>query len=257
MGPQAKLIGSEPPSRAGRYRLRCALFFVCSAILMVAGGCGFIHKRPPAIYHKVVSGDTLSGIAASYGTDLETLLRINRFEDPNRIAPGDRIRLPAGARRKSDSAATSRALSKGVPVNRVNAQKRAKQGSLCHPIGSGSKMTSGFGPRNGKMHRGVDFAAPIGTSVRAAGKGEVVHVGRNGTGPGRTYGNYLVLHHGKGLYTLYAHLDRITVKKGSRVNRKEQIGTVGSTGRSTGPHLHFEVIEGIEEVDPLPYFPEA
>jgi murein DD-endopeptidase MepM/ murein hydrolase activator NlpD len=59
------------------------------------------------------------------------------------------------------------------------------------------------------------------------------------------------------LYTLYAHLDRVTVKKGSRVNCREQIGTVGSTGRSSGPHLHFEAIEGIEEVDPTSYFPEA
>lgn len=107
------------------------------------------------------------------------------------------------------------------------------------------------------MHRGVDFAAPTGTPVRAARKGEVVHVGKDGTGPGRTYGNYVVLHHGDGLYTLYAHLHRTFAKKGSRVKSKQKIGEVGSTGRSTGPHLHFEVIEGIEEVDPASYFPEA
>jgi murein DD-endopeptidase MepM/ murein hydrolase activator NlpD len=98
------------------------------------------------------------------------------------------------------------------------------------------------------MHRGVDFAAPTGTPIYAAGDGRLARVGRYGG-----YGNYVRIEHGNGYATAYAHLSRFAagMRSGRRVEQGEVIGYVGSTGRSTGPHLHFEVLKNGEQVDPL------
>lgn len=96
-----------------------------------------------------------------------------------------------------------------------------------------------------KLHTGLDFDASRGTLVRAAGAGEVTYAKRRGT-----YGNLVVITHGLGLETRYAHLRRIRVKPGQFVTAGTVVGTVGSTGRSTGPHLHFEVRQFGEPVDP-------
>jgi murein DD-endopeptidase MepM/ murein hydrolase activator NlpD len=119
---------------------------------------------------------------------------------------------------------------------------------------SGARMSSGFGMRRHpilgytRMHRGVDFAAPTGTPIYAAGDGRLARVGRYGS-----YGNYVRIEHGDGYATAYAHLSRFAdgMRSGRRVEQGEVIGYVGSTGRSTGPHLHFEVLERGEQVDPL------
>jgi murein DD-endopeptidase MepM/ murein hydrolase activator NlpD len=119
---------------------------------------------------------------------------------------------------------------------------------------SGARMSSGFGMRRHpilgytRMHRGVDFAAPTGTPIYAAGAGRLVQVGRNGG-----YGNYIRIQHGNTYATAYAHLSRFAdgMRPGRRVKQGEVIGYVGSTGRSTGPHLHFEVHKNGSQVDPL------
>lgn len=96
-----------------------------------------------------------------------------------------------------------------------------------------------------KLHTGLDFAADRGTRVRAAGPGTVTFAGRRGT-----YGNLVIISHGLGLETRYAHLHRIKVERERLVTAGTVIGTVGSTGRSTGPHLHFEVRQFGEPLDP-------
>lgn len=108
-------------------------------------------------------------------------------------------------------------------------------------------LTSGYGWRWGRLHRGIDIAAPIGTPVLAAASGEVIGAGwHNG------YGNLIKLEHLDGSLTLYAHNDRILVSHGQRVNQGEQIAEMGTTGNSTGPHLHFEIhVKNNEIVDPL------
>jgi murein DD-endopeptidase MepM/ murein hydrolase activator NlpD len=119
---------------------------------------------------------------------------------------------------------------------------------------NGARMSSGFGMRRhpilgyNRMHRGVDFAAPRGTPIYAAGDGRLARVGRYGG-----YGNYVRIEHGDGYATAYAHLSRFAtgMRSGRRVEQGEVIGYVGSTGRSTGPHLHFEVLKNGEQVDPL------
>jgi murein DD-endopeptidase MepM/ murein hydrolase activator NlpD len=105
--------------------------------------------------------------------------------------------------------------------------------------------TDGFGPRGDRFHPGVDYPAPTGTPVVAAGDGTVIAVG-SFVG----YGNLVVLQHPSGVTTLYAHMSKILVEKDSQVTRGTPVGLVGSTGESTGPHLHFEVRVRDAAVDP-------
>jgi murein DD-endopeptidase MepM/ murein hydrolase activator NlpD len=110
------------------------------------------------------------------------------------------------------------------------------------------QITSGFGPRWGRMHQGLDVAAPTGRPITAAKSGKVIVAGWSGG-----YGNLVVIDHGGGLSTAYAHQSRIAVKVGDPVTQGGLIGYIGSTGPSTGPHLHFEVRVNGAARDPLPY----
>ena len=97
------------------------------------------------------------------------------------------------------------------------------------------KLTSGFGPRWGRLHAGIDLAAGTGTPIKAAKAGEVIF-----SGSYSGYGNCVIIDHGGGLTTLYAHQSRVAAREGAQVAQGAVIGYVGSTGHSTGPHLHFE-----------------
>ncbi len=124
----------------------------------------------------------------------------------------------------------------------------------------GARLSSGFGPRRHpilgytRMHRGVDFAAPTGTPIYAAGDGNLAEAGRNGT-----YGNYIEIRHNGEFSTAYAHLSRFAdgIKKGGRVRQGQVIGYVGSTGRSTGPHLHYEVLQNGQQINPMAIKPRT
>lgn len=128
-----------------------------------------------------------------------------------------------------------------------------RKGLLRTPI-DGARLTSRFGMRTHpmmgftKMHRGVDFGAPIGTPVFAAGSGTVEQIGRWGA-----YGNYIRVRHNGEIATAYAHLSRFAngLRQGARIRQGDIIGYVGMTGRSTGPHLHYEIIKGKTQVNPL------
>ncbi|MBC7330523.1 peptidoglycan DD-metalloendopeptidase family protein [bacterium] len=129
---------------------------------------------------------------------------------------------------------------------------RPWKGGFIYPV-RGS-ITSGFGMRTHpiyhikKMHTGIDISAHSGTPIKAAAGGEVVFAGWWGG-----YGNVVIIDHGGGISTLYAHCSAIYVKKGQSVSQGEVIAAVGSTGLSTGPHLHFEVRKNGKPVDPLGY----
>jgi len=118
------------------------------------------------------------------------------------------------------------------------------------------RIASGFGMRidpvygTPKMHKGLDFTAPQGTPIYATGNGVVNTAGFGEAG----YGNHVAINHGYGYETLYSHMVRIKVRNGQRVKRGEVIGWVGSTGKSTGPHVHYEVHVNGQEVDPVYFF---
>ena len=111
-------------------------------------------------------------------------------------------------------------------------------------------VTSPFGPRWGRMHTGIDIGVPVGTPVVAAKDGVVI---LTKTGYSGGYGNYLVVDHGGGISTLYAHNSSLSVGVGTRVKRGQQIAVSGNSGRSTGPHLHFEVRVSGSPVNPMGY----
>ncbi len=124
----------------------------------------------------------------------------------------------------------------------------------------GARLSSGFGPRRhpilgyNRMHRGVDFAAPTGTPIYAAGDGEITRIGRNGA-----YGNFIQIRHNNEFSTAYAHMSRFAdgLKNGSRVRQGQVIAYVGSTGRSTGPHLHYEVLQDGQQINPMAIKPQT
>jgi murein DD-endopeptidase MepM/ murein hydrolase activator NlpD len=123
---------------------------------------------------------------------------------------------------------------------------------------SGFRMTSDYGMRTHpvlgrrKHHKGVDLAAPTGTPVYATADGIIGRADRS-----RSYGLVIYVDHGADLETRYAHLSKLAVAKGERVRKGDLIGYVGSTGRSTGPHLHYEVrVDGLA-VNPIPYMVET
>ena len=129
----------------------------------------------------------------------------------------------------------------------------AKKALMRTPI-NGARLSSGYGTRRhpilgfNKMHRGVDFAAPIGTPILAAGSGIIVYRARNGA-----YGNYVRIRHNSVYSTAYAHLSKFSrsLTKGSRVRQGQVIGYVGTTGRSTGPHLHYEILKRGRQTNPM------
>jgi len=118
------------------------------------------------------------------------------------------------------------------------------------------RIASGFGYRvdpiykTRKMHKGLDFSAPKGTEIYATGDGVIQMVKRDRWG----YGTHIIIDHGYGYTTLYGHMSKASVKKGENVKRGQVIGLVGSTGKSTGPHLHYEVAKNGVQVNPVGYF---
>ena len=120
------------------------------------------------------------------------------------------------------------------------------------PVKSGFRFTSGYGYRWGRMHNGTDFAAPIGTPVYAPADGVVVSAAWSSG-----YGRLIKIQHEFGIETRYAHLSRMNVQKGQRVSRGDRIGDIGNSGRSTGPHLHYEVRVGGKPINPMVYIKAA
>ncbi len=139
-------------------------------------------------------------------------------------------------------------------IDYFNAQGESVRKALMRTPIDGARLSSRFGNRKHpilgytRLHAGVDFAAPTGTPIYAAGNGVIEAIGRNGG-----YGNYIRIRHNGTYHTAYAHLNGYArgMKKGTRVRQGQVIGYVGSTGRSTGPHLHYEVHKHGNKIDPL------
>ncbi len=189
------------------------------------------------VEHTVVKGDTVQSIANKYKVDLKDILSANDLDADYKLSVGERLMIP-GAELSSGSTTTT----KPKTTTPTKGGKTIKQslpsvsGYFKNPV-PGARRTRGIKPG----HRGVDLAAPIGTPIYAAAGGNVI-IARMGYNGG--FGNYVVIQHDNGTKTLYAHQSRLATKAGDRVSQGEVIGYVGSTGRSTGPHLHIEVLGG-------------
>lgn len=133
------------------------------------------------------------------------------------------------------------------PVAKVVKVGTKEAPSFIKPLNGGS-FSSSFGSRWGRKHKGVDWSCSVGTNIYASCGGTVSYAGwQNG------FGNTIVISHGNGLKTRYAHLSKITVSSGEKVSQGERIGLSGNTGNSTGPHLHFEILLDGEQVNPMNY----
>lgn len=188
-------------------------------------------------------GDTLYRIAHAYGVSAESLIRANQISDPNALRVGQTLTIPTSG--GADRFAYGSAFGFANPWAGVPRGAR----SFAWPVAAGT-LSSPFGMRHGTMHEGVDIAAPAGTPVRAAGAGTVIYSGRL-----RGYGNVVIIQHNGGYSTVYGHNERNFVSHGQRVTRGQEVAEIGSTGRATGPNLHFEVRYRNQAENPLAFLP--
>lgn len=213
-------------------------------------------------FHIVGKGETLRHVCEVYGLDLTKVARINKILPPYALKVGETIFLPAQAllseketRRAgiagASGASQPEALFQRNLAGALRGRKDPSVPPLVFPV-PGGVLSSPFGYRWGRFHRGLDIAAPLGNPVIACAEGRVMFVGsRKGF---RRYGNTVLIDHGKGVYTYYAHLGSIAVKKNQKVRKGQHIAAVGNTGRSTGPHLHLEVRVVNTMYNPIAYF---
>jgi murein DD-endopeptidase MepM/ murein hydrolase activator NlpD len=218
-------------------------------------------RSPRALSHVIRRGETLSEIAEAYGIGLDALRRVNRLPNTSYVIVGETLRIPPPkgtpeiARAHQTFTSSDRTLFLGVqrhferrthtPVKASHGLLWPVEGLLTSPFGERDHMMGGGGTQ---FHAGIDISVPTGTPVQAAQEGIVVFAGYNGA-----YGKAVKLDHANGFSTLYAHNARILVHVGQTVKPGQVICFSGSTGRATGPHVHFEVHKDGWPVDPLPY----
>ena len=200
------------------------------ALVLALAACAHDQPHPSRTWlrYRVAAGDTLGAIATRYHSSVEELVRLNRLADPNRIEVGQELVLP---------------------VRTMASGRTGSESGLAWPVAAA--VSSPFGRRDGRPHDGIDLVVPDGTEVHAAADGRVVYSGHQLAG----YGNLVILRHDDHLLTVYAHNSRLLVSEGATVHRGEVISISGHSGRSTGPHLHFEVRRDGVPCDPMGYLP--
>ena len=196
------------------------------------------------VEHEVRKGDTLASIVKTYKGNLDEVQRFNNITDDSQLAAGMKIVVPGGeplvpVKPKPTKVATK--TTKAVPVTQVStSSKKISSGYYIDPLQGAGTLTQSYHGR----WRAIDIGAPTGTPIYAAAAGKVVV--HNASGYGGGYGIYSVISHENGSKTLYAHKSRSSVTLGQYVQQGQLIGYVGNTGRSTGPHLHFEIRNGVD-----------
>jgi murein DD-endopeptidase MepM/ murein hydrolase activator NlpD len=194
------------------------------------------------VRHVVQPGQTLWRIARVYGVPMDELARANGIDDPSTIAVGSSLRIP-GASRVLDVPPYPAPLPGEAPRSQLAAA------GWIWPV-DGGQVLSGFGvPRRTHHHTGVDIDGRTGQPVVAAREGRVVYSGASMRG----YGKTVILDHGDGLSSLYAHNGALLVREGERVNGGDRIARVGRSGNATTEHCHFEIRRGDVPIDPLDY----
>jgi murein DD-endopeptidase MepM/ murein hydrolase activator NlpD len=193
------------------------------------------------VYHAVVAGDTLEGIAKKYKALVANVVALewNGLNPKNpQIVVGQKLIVPGGSKPQ---------VVRQVQVYTGPVPAGASRGAGRFVWPASGSITTGFKP----LHPAIDIGSWLGAAVKASDSGYVAVAGWSNVG----YGYYVVLDHGNGFQTLYAHLSRYFVNAGDSVAQGATIGLVGSTGNSTGPHLHFELIQGGVHRNPFGFLP--
>lgn len=234
------------------------------------------HPEPEllSVRHRVAPGETLFRIARKYGVTVEELSAANGIKDPRSLAAGQELLIPTLASEEAEEAHSEPEFVPapgrgGGPRVAGRAELPPRPRSSGRPPGSRGKgsasrpepATKGmldwplrgvlygrFGKKGREPHDGIDLAAPAGTPVKTAQEGTVLYAGEQ-----KGYGLIVIVRHPNGLITLYAHNRDLRVKTGQTVRRSQVIATVGESGRTSGPHLHFEVRVDGKPVDPVDY----
>ena len=197
------------------------------------------------ISYAVGRGDTLAGIALKYSVAENTIADFNNIADASRLAAGQKIVIPGGQKRYTAPAQIGGYSGLAALKNIIAPPSAtAAPGNKMNWPTEGHRITQYYNWR----HYALDIANKIGTPIYAADAGTVEFAGW-GTG----YGNQIVINHGGGKKTRYAHASQLFVKKGDTIAKGQTIAAMGSTGWSTGPHLHFEVIINNVKYNPLDY----
>lgn len=244
-----------------------------------------ISYTQPVTYqnYSVRSGDTISGITRKFGLrNISTLISVNDISNVRQLGAGQKLKIPSidgiiYTVKKGDSLESivkkyNVKLATILDVNELNtdvlsagqqlfipgaamdskALKEAMGELFIMPLKSKFRWSSSYGKRIdpiagvSSFHTGTDMACPTGTPIYAAMSGTIATAGVS-----RVYGNYVIIEHGNGYQTLYAHMSKIIATKGQWVSQGTKIGLVGSTGYSTGPHLHFTVYKNGKMIDPM------
>lgn len=215
---------------------------------------GARHREPDlvTVTHRVAKGETLYRIARAYGLTVQVLMDANQLDDPRELRAGETLVIPGAAEAKAvpeydapEPEAAPRALTRReLEERRSPVRVGRSQGTLQWPVRG--VLYARFGRKGKEPHDGIDLAAPAGTAVKTAAPGTVLFAGEQ-----RAYGLIVIVQHPGELITLYAHNRDLRVKTGQKVREGQVVATVGDSGRTSGPHLHFEVRKEGIPVDPL------
>jgi murein DD-endopeptidase MepM/ murein hydrolase activator NlpD len=222
----------------GRY---LAIFLLCA----ILGECRSISPSYPGtgVYHMVKRHQTLWRISKTYGVDMDEVARVNHIREPSKIRVGQRIFIP-GAKK---------VLKVGIYIEDIGGRRGRREdpkrialakGRFIWPIRG--RVMREFGVQGTMKHDGIDISVPTGTPIKAANSGRVLYSGDEIRG----YGNIIIIKHGDGFITVYAHNAVNGVVEGEKVGRGQIIGRVGRTGRTSGPNLHFEIRMNNRPINP-------
>jgi len=198
----------------------------------IAPGDTLVILPVSGIRHEVKEGETISEIADRFGVTQKKIREYNELEDMQ-LSVGAILDIPGGEKPKPTQSSETKTTNATVQGQSVTPNRSAQSGYYTHPLPNGVRTQGRHG------YNAVDFGASVGTPIVAAASGSVEKSVPSGWNGG--YGKFLVVRHDNGTKTLYSHLSSVLVNRGQRVVEGETIGYVGNTGRSTGPHLHFEV----------------
>ncbi len=242
LGSQADVFGSTKSNQISLYVVRqgdtlsqiAQMFGVSVNTIVWTNGIkkGVIHEGDELVIlpisgvsHTVKKGDTIKSIATKYKADMDDILSFNDLKPDAGLVVGTTLLIPDGE--------LAAPVSTSVTSPLRNAGGPLYKGYYMRPIAGGSKSQGLHG------NNGVDLASPVGTPIMAAADGVVIISRSSGYNGG--YGSYVVISHANGTQTLYAHASKVLVPQGAVVTKGQTIALIGMTGKTTGPHVHFEV----------------
>lgn len=204
-------------------------------------------EPPPVVIHVVTPGQTLWRIARAYGVDPARLAEANGIADPARVEVGTALRIP-GARTALEVPPYPMPVPEPPPLDDRAVVGGDAASGLLWPVEGGEVLSTFGARRRSHRHAGIDIRGTRGQEVRAARTGRVAYAGKQ-----RGYGNVVIVDHGDGMETVYAHADTLLTHEGELVERGQPIARVGRSGNASTDHLHFEVRRDGTPIDPSPH----